>query len=64
MSGGGLISGISVAVAALAPSVEVIGVEPAGAAKLTAALAAGRAAHARSTPRAWPTGSCRGRWGA
>jgi threonine dehydratase len=41
VSGGGLISGISVAVAALAPSVEVIGVEPAGAAKLTAALAAG-----------------------
>lgn len=41
VSGGGLISGISVAVAALAPSVRVIGVEPAGAAKLTAALAAG-----------------------
>jgi threonine dehydratase len=41
VSGGGLISGISVAILALAPSVEVIGVEPAGAAKLTAALAAG-----------------------
>ena len=41
VSGGGLISGISVAVAALAPAVEVIGVEPEGAAKLTAALAAG-----------------------
>jgi threonine dehydratase len=41
VSGGGLISGISVAVAALAPSVRVIGVEPVGAAKLTAALAAG-----------------------
>jgi threonine dehydratase len=37
VSGGGLISGISVAVAA----VEVVGVEPEGAAKLTAALAAG-----------------------
>jgi threonine dehydratase len=41
VSGGGLISGISVAVEALAPAVRVIGVEPAGAAKLTAALAAG-----------------------
>ena len=41
VSGGGLISGISVAVAALAPAVRVVGVEPAGAAKLTAALAAG-----------------------
>ena len=40
VSGGGLISGISVAVAALAPAVEVVGVEPEGAAKLTAALAA------------------------
>jgi len=40
VSGGGLISGISVAILALAPSVEVIGIEPAGAAKLTAALAA------------------------
>jgi threonine dehydratase len=41
VSGGGLISGISVAVAALAPAVEVVGVEPEGAAKLAAALAAG-----------------------
>jgi len=41
VSGGGLIAGIAVAVAALAPEVRVIGVEPAGAAKLTAALAAG-----------------------
>jgi threonine dehydratase len=41
VSGGGLISGISVAIAALAPDVEIIGVEPEGAAKLTAALAAG-----------------------
>jgi len=41
VSGGGLIAGISVAVAALAPAVEVLGVEPEGAAKLTAALAAG-----------------------
>jgi threonine dehydratase len=41
VSGGGLISGISVAVAALAPDVAVVGVEPEGAAKLTAALAAG-----------------------
>ena len=41
VSGGGLIAGISAAVAALAPEVRVIGVEPAGAAKLSAALAAG-----------------------
>ena len=41
VSGGGLIAGISAAVAALAPEVRVVGVEPAGAAKLTAALALG-----------------------
>jgi threonine dehydratase len=41
VSGGGLISGISVAVEGLRPDVELIGVEPAGAPKLTAALAAG-----------------------
>ena len=41
VSGGGLIAGISVAVAALKPSVRLVGVEPEGAAKLTAALAAG-----------------------
>jgi threonine dehydratase len=41
VSGGGLLAGISVAVAALKPSVRLVGAEPAGAAKLTAALAAG-----------------------
>ncbi|MGN6392672.1 MAG: threonine ammonia-lyase [Gemmatimonadales bacterium] len=41
VSGGGLIAGIAVAMAALAPETNVIGVEPAGAAKLAAALAAG-----------------------
>jgi threonine dehydratase len=41
VSGGGLIAGISVAVSALRPSTRVLGVEPAGAAKLGAALAAG-----------------------
>jgi threonine dehydratase len=41
VSGGGLIAGISVAVGALRPSTRVVGVEPAGAAKLGAALAAG-----------------------
>ena len=41
VSGGGLLAGICVAVQALAPTVEVIAVEPAGAAKLSAALAAG-----------------------
>ena len=41
VSGGGLLAGLSVAVAALKPAVRLIGVEPEGAAKLTAALAAG-----------------------
>jgi threonine dehydratase len=41
VGGGGLLAGISAVVAALKPSVRVIGVEPAGAAKLSAALAAG-----------------------
>jgi threo-3-hydroxy-L-aspartate ammonia-lyase len=41
VSGGGLLAGISVAVAGLKPSVRLVGVEPQGAAKLSAALAAG-----------------------
>lgn len=41
VSGGGLLAGISVAVSALRPAVRIVAVEPAGAAKLTAALAAG-----------------------
>jgi threonine dehydratase len=41
VSGGGLIAGISVAVGAIRPSTRVLGIEPAGAAKLGAALAAG-----------------------
>ena len=41
VSGGGLLAGISIAVAAIKPSVRLVGVEPEGAAKLTAALAAG-----------------------
>ncbi len=41
VSGGGLLAGISVAVAGLRPGVRLVGVEPEGAAKLTAALAAG-----------------------
>jgi threonine dehydratase len=41
VSGGGLIAGISVAVGAIRASTRVLGVEPAGAAKLGAALAAG-----------------------
>jgi threonine dehydratase len=42
VGGGGLISGISIAVKALTPSTKVFGVEPAGAAKLKAALKAGK----------------------
>jgi threonine dehydratase len=41
VGGGGLLAGVATAVKALAPGVRVIGVEPAGAAKMTAALAAG-----------------------
>ena len=42
VGGGGLLSGITTAIKAIRPEVEIIGVEPAGAAKLAAALAAGR----------------------
>ena len=42
VGGGGLIAGIAAAVAAIKPSVRVIGVEPAGAPKLARALDAGR----------------------
>jgi threonine dehydratase len=42
VGGGGLIAGIAAAVSALKPSVQVIGVEPAGAPKLARALEAGR----------------------
>jgi threonine dehydratase len=41
VSGGGLLAGICVAVSGLKPSVRVVAVEPEGAAKLSAALAAG-----------------------
>ncbi|HEY7681222.1 MAG TPA: threonine/serine dehydratase [Gemmatimonadales bacterium] len=41
VGGGGLLAGITTAITALRPGVEIIGVEPAGAAKLAAALAAG-----------------------
>jgi threonine dehydratase len=41
VSGGGFLAGIATAVAALKPEVRLIGVEPEGAAKLSAALAAG-----------------------
>ncbi|MGE0354797.1 MAG: threonine/serine dehydratase [Gemmatimonadales bacterium] len=41
VGGGGLLAGIATAVAALKPGVRVVGVEPTGAGKLQAALAAG-----------------------
>jgi threonine dehydratase len=41
IGGGGLIAGVAVAVKALLPSIRVVGVEPAGAAKMTASQAAG-----------------------
>jgi threonine dehydratase len=43
MGGGGLIAGVSAAIKQARPAVRVIGVEPAGAPKMTASLAAGRA---------------------
>lgn len=42
VGGGGLIAGVSAAVKALKPAVRVVGVEPAGARKMSASLAAGR----------------------
>ena len=42
VGGGGLLAGIATAIKTLAPSVEIVGVEPAGAPKLSAAIAAGR----------------------
>src|SRR5918994_3703151 len=42
VGGGGLIAGIAAAVTAVRPEVEVLGVEPAGAPKLSRALEAGR----------------------
>jgi threonine dehydratase len=41
IGGGGLISGVAVAVKALRPSVRIVGVEPVGAPKMTASRAAG-----------------------
>ncbi|MGH9329447.1 MAG: threonine ammonia-lyase, partial [Vicinamibacterales bacterium] len=42
MGGGGLVSGVAAGVKRLSPATRVIGVEPAGAAKMTASRAAGR----------------------
>ena len=42
VGGGGLIAGVAVAIKGLRPGVRVIGVEPAGAAKMTASRQAGR----------------------
>lgn len=41
VGGGGLLSGVAAAIKLTRPSIQVIGVEPAGAAKMTASLAAG-----------------------
>jgi threonine dehydratase len=50
MSGGGLISGIATAVKRSRPSVCVVGVEPAGVARMTASLAAGHPVTVPMTP--------------
>ncbi|HEX2442461.1 MAG TPA: threonine/serine dehydratase [Vicinamibacterales bacterium] len=42
MGGGGLVSGVAAAIKRLSPSTRVVGVEPAGAAKITASRAAGK----------------------
>ncbi|MEO8295292.1 MAG: threonine/serine dehydratase [Gemmatimonadota bacterium] len=49
VGGGGLLAGIATTMLALKPDVRVIGVEPVGAAKLTAALAAGHPVTLEST---------------
>lgn len=49
VGGGGLVSGVAAAVKLTRPAVKVIGVEPAGAAKMTASLAAGQPVTLAST---------------
>ena len=49
IGGGGLIAGVATAVKGLKPTARVVGVEPAGAAKMTAALAAGEPVSLAST---------------
>ncbi len=50
VGGGGLIAGIAAAVAALKPSVRVIGVEPEGAPKLARALEQGHTVQLELNP--------------
>jgi threo-3-hydroxy-L-aspartate ammonia-lyase len=50
MSGGGLISGVATALKRSRPSISVIGVEPAGVARMTASLAAGHPVTVPITP--------------
>jgi threonine dehydratase len=50
MSGGGLISGVATALKRSRPSVRVVGVEPAGVARMTASLAAGHPVTIPITP--------------
>jgi threonine dehydratase len=49
IGGGGLLSGISTAIKALRPAVRVVGVEPAGAARMSASRAAGRPVRLETT---------------
>jgi threonine dehydratase len=49
VGGGGLLAGVAAAVKALRPDARVIGVEPAGAAKMSRSLAAGRPVTLEST---------------
>jgi threonine dehydratase len=49
VGGGGLLAGITAVIAATRPDIEIVGVEPAGAPKLSAALAAGRPAPLEQT---------------
>ncbi len=50
MSGGGLIAGVATAIKRSRPDVEIVGVEPAGAARMAASLAAGRPTTIEVTP--------------
>ncbi|MGB0766313.1 MAG: threonine ammonia-lyase [Phycisphaeraceae bacterium] len=50
VGGGGLIAGIAVAVKAIAPEIDIVGVEPVNAASFSAAMRAGRPARAEVKP--------------
>ena len=56
VGGGGLVSGVAAAIRQSRPAVAIIGVEPAGAAKMTRVARGGPSGDARSHRRRSPTG--------